>query len=101
MLQPDQENKDKEDKNRKTIDNMVRKREKMHQKIQLWSNPYENEYALRLTKVAHDDDDHHDKLEDSFLVRTDRNARYTHIIAESDYLEDFKDGWEYTDSVIC
>jgi hypothetical protein len=94
--QSDQQNNDKKDKNRKTIDNIVREREKMHQKIQLWSNPYENEYALRLTKVADDDDDHHDKLEDSFLVRTDRNARYTHIVAESDYLEDFKDGWEYT-----
>ena len=91
--------KDKKDENRKTIDNIVRKKEKMHQKIQLWANPYENEYALRVTKVADDDDDddHHDKLEeDSFLVKTDRNARYTHIVAESDYLEDFKDGWEYT-----
>jgi hypothetical protein len=98
MQQSDQENNDKKDKNRKPIDNIVHKREKMYQKIQLWSNPYENEYALRLTKVADDDEDHHhhDKLEDSFLVRTDRNARYTHIVAESDYLEDFKDGWEYT-----
>ena len=96
MLQPDQENNDQKDKNRNTIDNIVHKTEKMHQKIQLWSNPYENEYALRLTKVGDDDDHHHDKLEDSFLVRTDRNARYTHIVAESDYLEDFKDGWEYT-----
>src|SRR5919198_4444573 len=95
MLQPDQENNDQKDKNRNTIDNIVREREKMHQKIQLWSSPYENEYALRLTKVG-DDDDHHDKLENSFLARTDRNARYTHIVAESDYLEDFKDGWEYT-----
>ena len=96
--QPDQENNDEKDENRNTIDNIVRKREKMHQKIQLWANPYENEYALRVTKVADDDDDdHHDKLEeDSFLVKTDRNARYTHIVAESDYLEDFKDGWEYT-----
>src|SRR5919198_4010696 len=96
MLQPDQENNDQKDKNRNTIDNIVHKTEKMHQKIQLWSNPYENEYALRLTKVGDDDDHHHDKLEDSFLARTDLNARYTHIVAESDYLEDFKDGPEYT-----
>jgi hypothetical protein len=62
--------------------------------MQLWSNAFENEYALRLVIRAADDD--YDKLEGSFLARTDLNARYTHIVAESDYLEDFKDGPEYT-----
>ena len=41
-------------------------------------------------------DDDYDKLEDTFVTRTIPNARYTHIVAESDYLEDFKDGSEYT-----
>jgi hypothetical protein len=92
-MQSDQENKDKE-KNREAIDKIVSKREQIHQKMQLWSNIYENEYALRLviTTAA----DNYDKLKDSFLATTNSNARYTHIIAESDYLEDFKDGSEYT-----
>ena len=37
-----------------------------------------------------------DYSEEFFLAKTDPNARYTHIVAESDYLEDFKEGWEYT-----
>lgn len=37
-----------------------------------------------------------DNSEESFIAKTDPDARYTHIVAESDYLEDFKEGWEYT-----
>ena len=62
-MQSDQENRNKE-KN-KAIDSIVSKREKIHQKMQLWSNAYENEYALRLT-IANADDDY-DKLEDTFV----------------------------------
>lgn len=93
IMQSDQENNDDE-KSRETIDRLVSKTEKIHQKMQLWSNAYENEYALRLVLVISPDD--YEKLEDSFLARTDPNARYTHIVAESDYLEDFKDGPDYT-----
>jgi hypothetical protein len=71
-MQSDQEDKDKE-KYRESIDNIVSKREQIHQKMQLWSNAYENEYALRLVITTADN-----------------------IIAESDYLEDFKDGSEHT-----
>jgi hypothetical protein len=71
--------------------NLVSNREVRHQKIQLWSNVYESEYALRLAIAAADDNS-----EESFLVKTDPKARYTHIVAESDYLEDFREGWEYT-----
>jgi len=39
-MQSDQENRNKE-KN-KAIDSIVSKREKIHQKMQLWSNAYEN-----------------------------------------------------------
>src|SRR5205823_9417035 len=61
---------------------------------QLWSNAYENEYALRLAIASAADD--YAILVDSFLARTDPKARYTHVVAESSYLEDFKDGSEYT-----
>jgi len=73
------------------IQDLTRNREERHQKIQLWSNPYESEYALRLAIAAVDD-----YSEDLFLAKTDPNAKYTHIVAESDYFEDFREGWEYT-----
>jgi hypothetical protein len=31
-----------------------------------------------------------------FLAKTDHNTKYTHIVAESDYFDDFREGWEYT-----
>ena len=71
--------------------NLVSNREVRHQKIQLWSNAYESEYALRLAIATADNNS-----EESFLSKTDPKARYTHIVAESDYLEDFREGWEYT-----
>lgn len=37
----------------------------------------------------------YDMSEEIFISRTDPNAKYTHIVTESDYLEDFRDGWEY------
>ena len=77
---------------KKNIRDVISKREVVHQKIQLWSNVYESDYALRLAVAAADDD----TSEELFLAKTDPNARYTHIVAESDYLEDFKEGWEYT-----
>ena len=78
-------------KRKTNIQNLISNREVRHQKIQLWSNVYESEYALRLAIASADDNS-----EESFLVKTDPKARYTHIVAESDYLEDFREGWEYT-----
>ena len=73
------------------IQDLASNREERHQKIQLWSNLYENEYALGLAIAAADD-----HSEDLFLAKTDPNTKYTHIVAESDYFEDFSEGWEYT-----
>ena len=66
---------------------LISTREERHQKIQLWSNLYENEYALRLAIAAADD-----HSQDLFLAKTDPNAKYTHIVTESDYFEDFRKG---------
>jgi hypothetical protein len=77
-------------KRRRGIFKLVSTREVRHQKIQLWSNVYESEYALRLAIAAG-----RDNSEESFLAKTDPRARYTHIVAESDYLEDLREGWEY------
>jgi hypothetical protein len=80
-------------KRKKRFERVLNKNETIHKKIQLWANVYENEYALRLALSSADDND---ISEDIFIARTDPKARYTHIVAESDYLEDFKEGWEYT-----
>ncbi|NAL77600.1 hypothetical protein [Nitrososphaera sp. AFS] len=91
ITQSDEEMKNK--KNEKHIQNLISSKEIIHQKIQLWSNPYENEYALRLAITSADNDY---KSQEPFLARTNPKARYTHIVAESDYLEDLKEGWEFT-----
>jgi len=78
-------------KRKTNIQNLISNREVRHQKIQLWSNVYESEYAFRLAIAAADDNS-----QELFLAKTDPKARYTHIVAESDYLEDFREGWEYT-----
>lgn len=89
----DEMKKKKARKRKKRFERVLNKNETIHKKIQLWANVYENEYALRLALSSADDDD---ISEDIFIARTDPKARYTHIVAESDYLEDFKEGWEYT-----
>jgi hypothetical protein len=65
----------------------------IHQKMQLWTNEQANEYALKLTISSSDDNR---SLENSFLARTNPNSRYVHLVAESDYLEDLKYGWDFT-----
>ena len=67
----------------------------IHQKMQLWANEQVNEYALRLA-ISLTDDNNNRSLENSFLARTNPNSRYVHLVAESDYLEDLKHGWDYT-----
>jgi hypothetical protein len=64
------------------------------QEIELWSNVYETEFALCVPILDAADVI---KLEELvFLAKTDPNTRYTHIVAKSQYLGDFKQGWSYT-----
>ena len=91
ITQSDEEKKNK--KYGKHIQNLISSKEIIHQKMQLWSNPYENEHALRLA-IKSADNDH--ESQEPFLAKTNTKARYTHIVAESDYLEDLKEGWEFT-----
>ena len=64
------------------------------QKIQLWSNVYETEFALCLPISDAADVIRPEEL--LFLAKTDPNTRYTHVVAESYHLGDFKQGWNYT-----
>jgi hypothetical protein len=63
-------------------------------KIELWSNRYGSEFALCLSLV--DSTTYNNCQQLLFLAKTDFTTRYTHIVAESDYLDDFKKGWNFT-----
>src|SRR5215831_10236826 len=87
--------------NKKTTKNKIETTQKagdseimIHQKMQLWTNEQTNEYALKLAISSNDDNNR--SLENSFLARTNPNSRYVHLVAESDYLEDLKHGWDFT-----
>ena len=68
-----------------------------HRKIQLWTNKHQNEFAIRLTTdsetLATSDDDDDRNI---FLASTDANEDYIRVVAETDYFEPLKNGWEYT-----
>ena len=69
----------------------------IHRKIQLWTNKHQNEFAIRLTTdsetlaTSNDNDDRN-----IFLATTDANEDYIRVVAETDYFEPLKHGWEYT-----
>ena len=69
----------------------------IHRKIQLWTNKHQNEFAIRLTTdsetlaTSNDNDDRN-----IFLASTDTNEDYIRVVAETDYFEPLKHGWEYT-----
>jgi hypothetical protein len=63
----------------------------IHKKIQLWTNKYQNEFALRLVNNATATDQ-----SQNFLAFTDPKADYIIVVAEMDYLDDLKHGWDYT-----
>ena len=69
-----------------------------HRKIQLWTNKHQNEFAIRLTTdsetLATSDDNDDDR--NIFLAATDLNEDYIRVVAETDYFEPLKHGWEYT-----
>ena len=93
--------------NSKVIDNKIKIKEELnsiasnqniiHRKIQLWSNRYQNEFAIRLTgdsaiSISGDDNDRNN----IFLAATSPNEDYITVVAETDYFDDLKHGWEYT-----
>lgn len=63
----------------------------IHKKIQLWTNKYQNEFALRLVDNATATDQ-----SQNFLAFTDSKADYIIVVAEMDYFDEFKHGWDYT-----
>jgi hypothetical protein len=63
----------------------------IHKKIQLWTNKYQSEFAIRLVDDATATDQ-----SQNFLAFTDPKADYIIVVAEIDYFDDLKHGWDYT-----
>ena len=63
----------------------------IHKKIQLWTNKYQSEFAIRLVDDATATDQ-----SQNFLAFTDPKADYIIVVAEMDYFDDLKHGWDYT-----
>ncbi|HEY6884291.1 MAG TPA: winged helix-turn-helix domain-containing protein [Nitrososphaeraceae archaeon] len=83
-------------KTKEELSSIASKQNIIHRKIQLWTNRYQNEFAIRLTgdsTVSIDDDDDDSN---TFLASTNTKEDYITVVAETDYFEDLKHGWEYT-----
>jgi hypothetical protein len=68
-----------------------------HRKIQLWTNKHQNQFAIKLTPDSETptvSDDYDDS--NIFLAATNHNQDYVRVIAETDYFEPLKHGWDYT-----
>jgi hypothetical protein len=63
----------------------------IHKKIQLWTNKYQSEFAIRLVDDATATDQ-----SQNFLAFTDPKADYIIVVAEIDYFDDLEHGWDYT-----
>jgi hypothetical protein len=82
---------DKKIKN-KGLNSMLNSQITIHKKIQLWTNKYQSEFALRLV----DNVTATDQSQQNFLAVTEPKADYIIVVAEIDYFGDLKHGWEYT-----
>jgi predicted transcriptional regulator len=93
--------------NFKIIDNKIETKEELnsiaskqniiHRKLQLCTNRYQNDFAIRLTgdlaiSISGDDNDRNN----IFLASTNPKEDYITVVAETDYFDDLKHGWEYT-----
>ena len=87
--------------NFKIIDNNIETKEELnsiaskqniiHRKLQLWTNRYQNEFAIRLTEelaisTSGDDNDR----SNIFLASTNPKEDYITVVAETDYFDDLK-----------
>jgi predicted transcriptional regulator len=79
------------------LNSIASKQNIVHRKLQLWTNRYQNEFATRLTgdlpiSISGNDNER----SNIFLASTNPKEDYITVVAETDYLEDLKHGWEYT-----
>lgn len=75
------------------LSSIASKQNVIHKKIQLWTNRNENEFAIRIlegSEIAID------KEIKNFLATTNPKEVYIRVVAETDYFEDLKHGWDFT-----
>jgi hypothetical protein len=82
---------DKKNKN-KVLNSMLNSQITIHKKIELWTNRYQSEFALRLVD---NDTATRDQSQQNFLAATDSKTDYIIVVAEIDYFGDLKHGWDY------
>jgi hypothetical protein len=75
----------------KGLSSVVSSQNTIHKKIQLWTNKYQSEFALRLVDDATATDQ-----SQNFLAFTDPKADYITVVAEIDQFGDLTHGWDYT-----
>ncbi|MFZ0628128.1 MAG: hypothetical protein WAM16_02370 [Nitrososphaeraceae archaeon] len=80
------------------IRNLASDKQVIHQKMQLWTNKEENEYAIRL--ILSNNDSRFARVGekrggDEFITSTDPRSEYTHPVAETDHFVDLQHGWNY------
>jgi hypothetical protein len=75
----------------KELSSIVSSQNTIHKKIQLWTNKYQSEFALRLV-----DDVTATDQSQNFLAFTDPKADYIIVVAEVDHFSDLTHGWDYT-----
>ena len=75
----------------KELSSIVSSQNTIHKKIQLWTNKYQSEFAIRLVGDATATDQ-----SQNFLAFTDPKADYIIVVAEIDYFDDLEHGWDYT-----
>jgi predicted transcriptional regulator len=82
---------------KKELNSIASKQNIIHRKLQLWTNRYQNEFAIRLTgdlaiSISGNDNDR----SNIFLASTNPKEDYITAVAETDYFDDLIHGWEYT-----
>jgi predicted transcriptional regulator len=78
------------------VNSIASKQNIIHRKIQLWTNRHQNQFAIKLTP---DSETLATSVKDDsniFLAATNPNEDYVRVVAETDYFEPLKHGWEYT-----
>jgi len=75
------------------LSSIASKQNVIHKKIQLWTNRNENEFAIR---ILEDSEIAIDKEIKNFLATTNPKELYIRVVAETDYFEDLKRGWDFT-----
>ena len=76
------------------VNEIVSKKNIIHKKIQLWTNNKGNEYAICLLFDSDSKIDNNTAA--SFIASTNSNEKYTHLIAETDNIQNLQHGWNYT-----